>query len=262
MIATGAPAMRELVDDLAAEQTELDDMLTDLDARGWHTPTRCDGWDVADVVLHLAQTNELAVASATGRFGDVLEAFSTSVDDSVRTIDDAAAWRVERERGVPTGELLARWRASASGSRDALLACDPGVRLTWVAGELSARTLATTRLAETWIHTGDVADALGVERVPSDRLLHIARLAWRTLPYAFMRADRPAPGPVAFDLVGPGGDRWQLAPEGRATADTVISGPAVELCAVAARRVAPEATSLVGRGPDAASVLELMRTYA
>jgi hypothetical protein len=34
------------------------------------------------------------------------------------------------------------------------------------------------------------------------------------------------------------------------------------LCAVAARRVAPSATSLVGEGPDADAVLALVRTYA
>jgi hypothetical protein len=46
-----------------------------------------------------------------------------------------------------------------------------------VPGELSARTLATTRLAETWIHAGDVAGALGVTLPPTDRLRPIARLA-------------------------------------------------------------------------------------
>ena len=84
---------------------------------------------------------------------------------------------------------------------------DPHARVTWVAGELSIHTLATTRLAETWIHTGDVADAVDVMLVPTDRLRHIARLAWRTLPYAFGRAGRELSGPVAFELIGPDGER-------------------------------------------------------
>ena len=63
-----------------------------------------------------------------------------------------------------------------------------------VAGELSARTLASTRLAETWIHTGDIAAGLGVDLVPTDRLWHMARLAWRTLPYAFAQAGRGSAG--------------------------------------------------------------------
>jgi hypothetical protein len=36
----------------------------------------------------------------------------------------------------------------------------------------------------------------------------------------------------------------------------------VELCAVAARRVDPSATSLQSQGPDADGVLALIRTYA
>jgi uncharacterized protein (TIGR03084 family) len=129
-----------------------------------------------------------------------------------------------------------------------------------VAGELSARTLATTRLAETWIHTGDVAGALGVELEPKPRLRHIARLAWRTLPYAFAKDGRELHGPVAFHLRGPDGQAWDFTPDGDAL--TTVRGDGVELCNVAARRVDPVETGLVGDGPDAGAVLELVRTYA
>ena len=137
---------------------------------------------------------------------------------------------------------------------------DLSTRVTWVAGELSARTLVTTRMAETWIHTGDVAGALGVTLPPSDRLQLIARLAWRTLPYAFSSAGRTMAGPVAFRLVSPGGQPWDFVPD--EPASTTISGPAVDLCAVAARRLDPSDTALVGVGPDAEGVLSLVRTYA
>ena len=46
---------------------------------------------------------------------------------------------------------------------------------------------------------------LGVALEPADRLWHIARLAWRTIPYAFDRAGEPRPGPVAFELTAPSG---------------------------------------------------------
>jgi uncharacterized protein (TIGR03084 family) len=132
--------------------------------------------------------------------------------------------------------------------------------VTWVAGELSVHTLATTRLAETWIHTGDVAGALGVTLPPTGRIEHIARLAWRTLPYAFERAGRTLAGAVAFDLVGPQGEMWVFRSE--APTVTSVHGPAEDLCAVAARRVDPGDTRLVAEGADAAAVLELVRTYA
>jgi uncharacterized protein (TIGR03084 family) len=128
-----------------------------------------------------------------------------------------------------------------------------------VAGQLAARTLGTTRLAETWIHTGDVAAGLGVSLEPADRLWHVARLAWRTIPYAFDRAGREQPGAVRFDLVAPSGAAWRFGDD---DAPTVIAGPGADLCRVASRRVTPEHTALQAEGPDADAVLALVRTWA
>jgi uncharacterized protein (TIGR03084 family) len=120
--------------------------------------------------------------------------------------------------------------------------------------------LITTRLAEAWIHTGDVADVVGQPVSTDARLRHVARLAWRTVPYAFERSGRELTGPVAFALSGPDGDHWDFWPDGEAK--TVITGDAVELCLVAARRVDPGDTGLRAEGPDGDAVLELVRTYA
>ena len=127
-------------------------------------------------------------------------------------------------------------------------------------GVLSVQTLTATRLAETWIHAGDVADAVEVPGCPTDRLWHVARLAWRMLPYAFERAGRQLAGPVAMRLRSPTGEPWLLRPD--AAPSTTIRGDALELCLVAARRLDPTATALDGDGPDVAAVLELIRTYA
>ena len=96
--------------------------------------------------------------------------------------------------------------------------------------------------------------------MPSDRLKLIARLAWRTLPYAFHSSGLTMTGPVAFRLIAPSGERWEFVPDEPEV--TTISGSAVDLCAVAARRIDPAATTLVGEGPDVADVLALVRTYA
>src|SRR5207248_126415 len=122
------------------------------------------------------------------------------------------------------------------------------------------RTLATTRLAETWIHTGDVGFAFGAPPSATDRLWHVARLAWRTVPYAFARAGRELAGPVAFELRAPSGDAWDFVPD--SPPRTVVRGNALDLCLVAARRVDPGETSLGAEGPDGTGVLELIRTYA
>jgi uncharacterized protein (TIGR03084 family) len=251
--------MDDIVAALADQQAELSALLVGRPEADWRRPTRCEGWDVSDVVLHLAQSNEIAVASATGRFAEAVADLARGVE-SAGSVDDGVARLVDRQRGLPTSELMERWSAGASQLLGVFDAMNLSTRVNWVAGELSARTLVTTRLAETWIHTGDVADAFGVTLPATDRLRLIARLAWRTLPYAFSSAGRTMTGPVAFRLVAPDGGSWDFVPEEPPL--TTITGPAVELCDVAARRVEASATSLRGEGPDSDDVLALVRTYA
>ena len=246
--------MHEIVAALRDQQAELSALLDGLDDDGWARPSACEGWTVADVVLHLAQTNEMATASATHAFDPV------PAPPAPGAVDAGADAAVAAQRGTPPGALLARWRRSADELCAALLACDPSERVEWVAGTLAARTLATTRLAETWIHTGDVFHAFGGGPPPSDRLWHIARLAHRTLPYAFSTNGRTMTGAVAFRLTGPSGERWDFGDD---DAPTVIRGSGAELCRVASRRLpAEDASDLHGDGPDAAAVLEVVRTWA
>lgn len=250
--------MKEILDDLAAQHSELWSLLEPLDETQWSRPSPCEGWDIVDVVLHLHQTDRLAIASVRGDLGTDLAGFFGAGGETA--VDDAAAASVASERGATGSAVGAQWSASAAELRDALAGVDPSARLQWVAGQLSARTLAATRLAECWIHTGDVGAALGVVVAPTNRLRHIARLAWRTLPYAFARAGRELAGPVAFDLVAPDGAHWSYGLDD--TPVTVVRGSAAELCAVAGRRRTPEDTALRATGPDAVTVLELVRTYA
>jgi uncharacterized protein (TIGR03084 family) len=254
-------AMDDAVNALADQQAQLTGMLEGLEDADWQRPSRCEGWTVADVVLHLAQTNEMAIASVDDRFAEYLAEVGRQLGDAPQSnVDDGAALMVAKERDQPLDELKARWRASVDDFLDRLEDADFNRRVMWVAGELSLRTLVTTRLAETWIHTGDVAHGLGIQLEPTERLKHIARLAWRTLPYAFASAGRELSGPVAFDLEGPTGAEWDFTPDESPL--TTIRGDGVELCLVAARRIDPQATSLTGDGPDADAVLQLVRTYA
>ncbi|MBV8159555.1 MAG: maleylpyruvate isomerase family mycothiol-dependent enzyme, partial [Acidimicrobiia bacterium] len=211
-------------------------------------------------VLHLAQTNEMAIASLEGRLPEYLEAVGRTLEGTASSVDDGAALLVANERDQPLDRLERRWQRTVDAFHSRLAEADPHRRVQWVAGQLSVRTLVTTRLAETWIHTGDVADGLGVVVEPRERLAHVARLAWRTLPYAFASAGRQLAGPVAFELVGPTGAEWRFTTDEPAV--TTIRGDGAELCLVAARRVDATETGLTGEGPDVGAVLELARTYA
>ena len=237
---------------LEAEQKAIDRMLGGLSPSDWASGSLCPGWSVSDVVLHLAQTEEAVVASIEGgRFG-------ISVPEA-KTVDDLMAGWVAAERGAEPVQVLERWRSASEASLDALRTAPPDSSLQWAAAPLKPRTLATTRLSEHWIHALDVSQPLGLPWPDTERLWHIARLAHRTLPYAYMRAGRDDPPGLFLDLVGPDGVPWTFGDPG---AECVIAGSAGEFCRVAGRRLAASETSLSSNGERASEVLELIRTYA
>ena len=83
-----------LLADLAGQHAELWSLLELLDDPAWQLPSPCDGWEVADVVLHLHQTDELALASLRGELSPDLAEFMRAGGES--SVDDAAAASVVR----------------------------------------------------------------------------------------------------------------------------------------------------------------------
>lgn len=254
--------MDSVVAALREQVVELDGLVAELDADGWARPSACPGWSVSDVLVHLAQTNEIAIASAEGRWDEVHALWA---DEDARadgsTVDDLADAGVAESRGRPGVQVYQWWKQTADDMIAAFSASDPRARVPWVAGELAARTLFTTRLSETWIHTTDIAHGLDVELAPTDRLWHIARLVHRTIPYAFQRAGYEAPGPVRFELTSPSdaSAEWVFGDDG---APTLVTGPAHDVCRVAGQRADASETALRATGPDGSNVLRLMRTFA
>lgn len=245
--------MQDVLDALTAEQNALEEILTSLDADAWARPSACEGWMVADVVLHLAQTEEAVDTSTRGQALALPSVEASTVDEVVD------AW-VAGERGAAPGEVFTRWKRARRAALDSLRTADPTMPVNWVAAPLKPRTLATTRLSEHWIHALDITDPLGLDYPDTDRLWHVARLAHRTLPYAYESAGRTDPPSVRMELTAPCGETWTL---GADDASCVIAGTASEFCRVAARRLRPsDATTLGTSGPYCDEVLQLVRTYA
>lgn len=240
----------DVLDDLQAEHERLEALLAPLSDEQWDTPSAAEGWSVADVVLHLAQTEEAVAASAAQRPLQMWSGVAGSVDDVAES-----AVRTERAGGPA---VLARWQAARRAALAALRAADPKARLPWVTGTLTPRALGTTRLAEHWAHGLDIAGPLGLPFPDTTRLRHVAWLGHRTLPYAFQVAGLE-PREVACELTGPDGDTWSF---GDLSCGAVIRGAAGEFCRVGAHRLTPDETSLVAEGPDAQAALRVLRNYA
>lgn len=241
-----------IFDDLEAEEERLQDILEGLDEGQWTTESGAPGWSVADVVLHLAQSEEGVVATVTGIDVD-LEARP----EAGLSVDDQMARMVQAQRESPD-RIFQRWRTARVAALAELRGADPGRQLRWIEAPLKPATLATTRLAEHWAHALDITGPLGIDLPDTDRIRHIAWLAHRSLAYAFALAGQPDQQ-VYCRLTGPGGDIWEYGPRDAASS---ISGPAGAFCRVAAQRLAPGQSGLRAEGPHGAAALSVLRTYA
>jgi uncharacterized protein (TIGR03084 family) len=242
----------DVIDDLEAEYARLDGILSALDEAAWRAPSAAEGWTVADVVLHLAQSEELAVAAVADA------GVERSMATEARGVDDLAADRVVAERAAPSA-VFERWRRSSGAAIAALRQSDPDRLVPWVGGSMKPATLATTRLAEHWAHGLDITTPLGIDFPDTDRLRHIAWLGHRTLPYAFQLAGE-APQPVLAELTAPGGGEvWRFGPP---DAPSSIRGDAGAFCRVGAQRLRPDDSGLVCEGPHGRAALGVLRNYA
>lgn len=244
----------EIFADLRAELDQLEGILAGLDAAAWAAPSAAAGWQVVDVVLHLAQTEEAVLATLAARADDV------AWPERVGTVDEAMDAWVQAERAGPE-VVFPRWQAARRAVLDALRQADRtdhATRFRWAATSLTPRTLATTRLAEHWAHGLDITGPLGIPFPDTDRLRHIAWLGSRSLAYAYALEGRPPPA-VRCELTAPDGSTWRYGP---AEAGSAITGPAGAFCRVGARRLDPAESGLVATGPDGPTALRLLRNYA
>jgi uncharacterized protein (TIGR03084 family) len=242
----------DIFEDLVAEQDRLETILVGLDADAWVAPSAAAGWSVANVVLHLAQTEEAVVATATGRASHGLRPADTE------TLDEALDRMVCAERAAPR-LVFERWRAARRAAVAALREADPQRPLAWASAPLKPTTLATTRLAEHWAHGLDITGPLQLPFPDTDRLRHVAWLGHSSLPYAFRFAGRE-PHDVYCELTAPDGvSVWRYGP---ADADSTITGAAGAFCRVGARRLAPEESALIASGPHGAVAVGVLRNYA
>jgi uncharacterized protein (TIGR03084 family) len=261
-------------DDLGAEQDRLGDILATLSDAQWAAPSLAAGWTVRDVMVHLAQTEEMALArltrtgngtgngsgsgSGSGTVNGNGNGTAATADQGGRTVEQIMADLVTADGATPA-EAQRRWQEARPQVLTQLRAADPDVRVEWAAAPLKPAALATTRLAEHWTHGLDITGPLGIGFPDTGRLRHVAWLAHRMLPYAFGLAGEPA-AEVRAELTAPDGEEiWRFGPP---EAESAITGEAGAFCRVAAQRRAPARSGLRATGPDGTRALERLRSYA
>jgi uncharacterized protein (TIGR03084 family) len=240
--------MAELTNDLEAETGAFTDLIAVLTPDEWQARTPAPGWTIADQVSHLAYYDNAAVRAATSP--------QEFAQDAAASPDDIAV----RYRELPATVLL-EWFTS---SRRALLATfgllEPRARLPWYGPSMSAASMVTARLMETWAHGQDIADTLDVGRQPTSRLRHVAHLGVATRGFSLASRGLPADDtPVCVELTGPGGELWTWGP---AEAADRVAGPALDFCLTVTRRRHLADTRLAVIGPAATAWIAVAQAYA
>jgi len=246
--------LAEVLADLHDESAELDAMVAGLSDVDFARPTPSPGWTIAHQIAHLTWTDSVASLAATDADG-FSAVLSAALADPAGFVDRAAAVGL-----APPPELLARWRAGRQALASALTAMAPGTRAPWFGVPLSATSMATGRVMETWAHGLDVAEALGVVRRPTARLRHIVWLGARTLPNSFLANGRPVPDePVRVELVAPDGTQWTFGPP---DAPDRVTGPALDFCLLVTQRRHRADLALQATGPVAVQWLDVAQAFA
>ncbi len=250
-MATAAP----IVDDLRAESDYLDSLVADLSSDRWATATPAPGWTIAHQIAHLLWTDRVALLSVNDEAG-FTEVLGSAAEDPSGFVDRGA----EEIASVQPADILKDWRTVRRQLHDALLTVPDGRKLPWFGPPMSAASMATARLMETWAHGLDVADALGVKKPATARLRSIAHIGVRTRDYAFAINDIAAPtDPFRVELAAPDGSTWAWGPE---DAPQRVTGSAEDFCLLVTQR-RPRATLDVNAdGDDAQRWLTIAQAFA
>jgi len=245
--------MAALAADLAAESAVTRALVAGLDEPGWHTPTPAAGWDIADQISHLAYFDEVTVRSAL--HPEEFEAELAATPEDVNP--DAIAARFRDRTGA---QLLGWFDTARADLLNTFANLDPRARLPWFGPAMSAASSLTARIMETWAHTQDIADALGVTREPTSRLRHVAHIGVGARAFSYAVNGKTLPqAPVRVELTGPDGDLWTWGP---AEAENRVTGPALDFCLLVTQRRHRDDLALVIEGPAATEWLSIAQAFA
>ena len=231
--------LRAVRDDLAGEQRDLDDLVAPLSDEQWRLATPSPGWTVADQIGHLAYFDGSAARAILDP-----EGFGAGLGELARAIRDEGIdeYTLGPFRTLSPQRQLAAWRDQRASLAAAIATLHEGARVSWYGPAMGAASFVSARLMETWAHGTDVADALGVSRVATDRLEHVARLGYLTRDWSYrVRGENAPEGRVRVELLAPSGLRWTWGDE---QDEECVRGSAEEFCLVVTQRRHVDDTSL------------------
>ena len=246
--------MEQICADIEAETEALARVVGGFTEDLWRAPTVAEGWDSCETILHLGATDwicYLAVSNPAG-FAEVRARLANG--------EVAVHELVRSETNTKAGNELWRWFLEIRGSMvDALRKTEPKARITWLGPDIGARSLATSRLLETWTHSHDLADTFDVPYPPTDRLRHIAHIGYVTREFSYINRGMSMPDePVRLELLSPNGESWTWGPS---DAEQLVVSTAYEFCKVLTRRLPLRESTVETKGAFATEWMEIAQPW-
>ncbi|MDR1604020.1 MAG: TIGR03084 family protein [Gracilibacteraceae bacterium] len=246
--------MKEIVNDLVAEQAAVDRLVANLSAEDWAREYRYEPWNIKDSIIHIAFFDEAALKLLGGEATDLMEiSAAAEQDEYVR--------QVKERNEMSPAEALDWWRETRTRLDAALYDKNPKERVPWAPGlPMAAKSLASARLMELWAHSVDIYDALGLPPLVEERITSTLFLSWQARPNAYRINNLPLPdAPPYLELTLPSGRLWT---KGEAGAADRIKGAAADWALVAVRRRNWRDTGLTVSGEEARRFADIVQTYA
>jgi uncharacterized protein (TIGR03084 family) len=248
------PGIEELADDLAAEQSALEDLIVTLADAQWSAPTPSPGWSVADQVGHLSYFDGSAAVAITDP-----DRFRTMAADLL-ALAPADRFSVTLGRGQSVPDKLATWRSNRAALAAAAANLHESERVPWYGPPMGAKSFLSARLMECWAHGQDIRDAVGASPSASDRLRHIAYLGFNTRGWTYANRKLEVPeSTISVELTSPAGAQWSFGDEG---ASESVSGAALDFCLVVTQRRHIDDTGLRTSGTAARDWMEKAQAFA
>lgn len=248
--------LQDVIDDLAVEADQVDQLVAGLDEQDWSLPTPAPGWSVKHQIGHLAFIFRIAGAAAAEP--EAFKAMTARISDGAG-FDAAVNGALADYVHDPAEALLSRWRSERDTGIKALAAVPADQVVPWLVNPLPPAVLACAGMMELFAHGQDIADTLGMRLKRTDRIGHLVGFAVRTKDFGYQARNLTPPDvEFRFELLSPSGKLLTFGPE---DADQRVTGTAVDFCLLATRRRHRDDLGLVAQGVEADRWLDIAQAY-
>ncbi len=184
------------------QRRRMESLLAGITDAEWASPSRCEGWSIQDVILHLISVNGFWESSVTAGVAGTPTQVLANFDPAAHP-----PLIIDGMRALSPRETLEQFVSSNDGFLNALAALDNDGWSTLAespAGHVTIRLLAFHAIWDSWIHERDIALPLGqTPIVEADEVKSSLQYAAAISPALTITSGRQSAGILAVEATDP-----------------------------------------------------------